>query len=240
MFIEAEGLGRRFGSKQALRDLTFTCQSGEIVVLIGNNGSGKTTLLQIIAGLLASTSGTVRLKGELVNRRDEAFRRSLGFLPDFPPFFPEHTVIQHLAMVCRLHEVNTSDLEARALTLMEEIGILELGELRLATLSRGQVYKTAFVSLLLVRPSLWLLDEPMASGMDPRGLTFLRKHLREQADGGATILYSTQIADVAERFSDRVFLLEKGLLEIQESVSSLLARTGAATLDEALQRPGSL
>lgn len=237
MHIEAEGLGRRFGRKQALRDLNFTCRSGEIVALIGNNGTGKTTLLQIIGGLLIPTSGTLRIEGEVVDRREEALRRCMAIVPDFPPFFPNHTVIQHLAMVCQLHAVDEVDLERRAMGLMEEIGILDLGEQRMVSLSRGQIYKAVLVSLLLTQPKLWLLDEPMASGMDPQGLAFLRKHLREQADTGATIFYSTQIAEIAERFSDRIFVLESGSLKIQESVCSLLERTGAASLEDALQSP---
>ena len=139
-------------------------------------------------------------------------------------------------MVCRLHHVEEEGLETRTVALMEEIGILELGRQRLAQLSRGQIYKVVFVSLLLTRPRLWLLDEPMASGMDPQGLAFLRKHLREQADAGATVFYSTQIADLAERFSDRVFVLENGLLKIQESPRDTMKRAGAPTLEEALQK----
>lgn len=236
MHIEARGLGRRFGRKAALEDVNFECPQGEIVALIGNNGAGKTTLLHLIAGLLVPTEGAVFLDGDVVDRRNEARRRSMGILPDFPAFFPNHTVLQHLGMVCRLHGVDEAGLETRAVAFMEEIGILELGGQRLLALSRGQIYKAVFVSLLLARPRLWLLDEPMASGMDPQGLAFLRKHLQDQAEAGATVLYSTQIAEVAERFSDRVFVLDGGRLKIQESPQSLRERTGASSLDEALQR----
>ena len=236
MHIEGQNLGRRFGKKPALRDASFACLPGEIICLIGNNGAGKSTLLQLIAGLLVPTSGSVFLDGQPLDRRNEGQRRSIAFIPDFPPFFQEHTVLRQLAMVCALHQVDDVGLEDRAMALMEEIGILELGGVRMDTLSRGEVYKTVLTSLLLVKPTLWLLDEPMASGMDPRGLNFLRAQLRQATRDGATVIYSTQIADVAERFADRIFVLNEGSLLAQESVESLLERTQSSSLNEALPK----
>jgi len=236
MEIVAESLGRRFGRQHAVRDATFTLLPGEIIALIGNNGAGKTTLLQLLAGLLVPTHGGIRIDGQPLDRRNEDLRRRVGVLPDFPPFFFEHTVLRHIAMVCALHHVEEAGLEERALALMDGAGILDLGEARMGKLSRGQVYKAAFVALLLAGPELWLLDEPMSSGMDPQGLSFLRAQLRELAAAGATVVYSTQIAEIAERFSDRVLVLHEGRLIAQESPAQIVARYGGGTLEEALQR----
>jgi len=234
MHIEARGLGRRFASKEALSNLYFECRPGEILALVGNNGAGKTTLLQLIAGLLVPTRGQLLIDGENLSRRSENHRRRMAIIPDLPVFFPEHSVLEHIAMVCRLYEVNTAGLEDRAVTLMEEIGILDAGKAQLNSLSRGELFKTVFVALLLVRPELWILDEPMASGMDPRGLNFLRKHLLAQAREGTTVIYSTQIPEIAEQFSDRIFVLENGSMLAQESAESLKARLGVTTLAGAL------
>lgn len=234
MHLEADGLGRRFGRKRALDGLNFSCGPGEIVALIGNNGAGKTTLLQLLGGLLVPTSGSLRIDGSERDRRDEAFRRRVGIIPDFPPFFAHHTVLEHIAMVGRLHDAGDTAWEERVLEAMEAIGILELGRQQLGELSRGQIFKTVFVALLAVRPRLWLLDEPMASGMDPRGLGVLRERLRAEAQEGATVFYSTQLAEVAERFSDQVFVLAGGRLTDHGPAATLLARHGASTLEDAL------
>ncbi len=234
MQIVGQGLDRRFGKTYALRGLDFECHAGEIVVVLGNNGAGKTTLLQLIAGLIVPSRGEILVDGKAIDRRDETLRRRMAIIPDFPPFFIQHTVVQHLAMLCALHHVDDGGLDARAVALMEEIGILNLAQARMGTLSRGEIYKTVLVGLLLVKPELWLLDEPMASGMDPQGLAFLRKYLREEVANGATVLYTTQIADIAERFSDRVFVLNEGKLVAQEGTCALIERRQVATLEEAM------
>lgn len=236
MHIEGNRLGKRFGRKQALYNASFECQPGEVVALVGNNGAGKTTLLQILAGFLVPTSGTLLMDGKTVDRRDEDFRRRVAVIPDFPAAFATHSVLRHIAMVCTLHGVTDAGLEQRAMTLMEEIGILHLGRADMGALSRGELYKAVLVANLLVKPDLWLIDEPMASGMDPQGLSFLRTHLRQAANDGSTILYSTQIAEVAERFCDRVFVLKEGEILAHEPVQTLTARFGAASLEEALQK----
>jgi ABC-2 type transport system ATP-binding protein len=235
MHIEARGLGRRFGRKAALTDLTFAGRPGEIIAVIGNNGAGKTTLLQMLAGLIVPTAGRLEFDGAAPDRRDEKLRRRMAILPDFPPCFSDHTVLHHLAMVCRLYGVPAEGLETRAVALMEEIGVLELGRSTVASLSRGQIYKVVLVGFLLANPELWLLDEPMASGMDPQGLNVLQKHLRACAEEGATVFYTTQIPEIAEKFSDRIFVLQDGALIAQQSAEALLARTGTPTLAAALE-----
>lgn len=234
MKVTAENLGRRFGRHPALRDATFTCADGDIVALIGNNGAGKTTLLQLLSGLLAPTQGAILFDGRGLDRRDESQRAQIAFVPDFPPFFNDHTVLRHIAMVCTLHHKSGAELETRALADMEEIGILHLGSTLMATLSRGEIYKTIFVALLLVQPRLWLLDEPMASGMDPQGLNFLKSRLSQEAASGATVFYSTQIAEVAERFGNRIFVLQEGRLAAQESTESLRMGASNPALQEIL------
>lgn len=236
MRIKAESLGRRFGSSDAVQNFSFECGPGEIIALIGNNGAGKTTLLQLLAGLLAPTQGSLLIEGKTLDRRDEALRQRIAFIPDFPPYFMGHTVLQHIAMVCSLHHLPEEGLEDLLFPLMDELGILSLGKSKIQTLSRGQIYKTVLAGTVLCKPDLWLLDEPMASGMDPQGLTFLRNHLRQAADAGAIVFYSTQIAETAERFSDRLFVIKDGRLLAQESAEKLMSRLQAPTLEEGLAK----
>jgi ABC-type multidrug transport system ATPase subunit len=95
-------------------------------------------------------------------------------------------------------------------------------------LSRGQIYKTALIGMIVADPELWLLDEPLASGMDPLGLTAFRRHAREAVQRGRTVIYSTQLLDAVERFSDRVGVIHQGKMRAFDSIAVLRERIGAS------------
>jgi ABC-2 type transport system ATP-binding protein len=132
------------------------------------------------------------------------------FLPDFPPVFEEWSPLRHLGMTLRLYERDGAGLEERVLELLRDFDLLPLANAPFATLSRGQRYKAALVTLLAVDPEVWLLDEPFASGMDPHGINTFKHHARAAAARGRTVIYSTQILDAAERFSDRICVIHRG------------------------------
>ncbi len=234
MEICAVGLGRRFGSLSALEGLNFTCGPGEIIAVLGDNGAGKTTLLHLLAGLLVPSSGSLRYDGKAYDRLDDALRSRIGFLSDFPPFYFEHRVLDHLAMLTVLHDLEPEP--GYIADLLENFGLAEQGMALLSTLSRGQRYKAGVVALALVSPDLWLLDEPMASGMDPRGLYAMREILLAHKARGATIFYTTQIPEVVEGFSDRVLLIHKGRPVALASAAELREQTHTTSLGAALEQ----
>lgn len=212
MKVELENVSKRFGSAEALAGVSLTIEPGRIVAVIGLNGAGKTTLLRCLAGIVAPTSGDVRFDGHSFRRRDLALRRRLMFLPDFPPLFANHTAVTHVAMLLRLYERDEPGVEDTILRALGDLDLLPLAEAPLARLSRGQLYKVAFTGLLAVRPELWLLDEPFASGLDPQGLAVMKQRAREAAQAGATVIYSTQILEIAERFCDLLCVIDHGRL----------------------------
>ena len=124
-------------------------------------------------------------------------------------------------------------MEERVLELLQDFDLLPLALRPVNSLSRGQAYKTALVALLAVDPELWLLDEPFASGMDPQGIDAFKRHARAAANRGRTIIYSTQLLDVAERFSDRVCVINKGELHAFDTLANL--RIAALDKDNVLE-----
>jgi ABC-type multidrug transport system ATPase subunit len=129
-------------------------------------------------------------------------------------------------MVLKLYEANLSGMENRVLELLKEFDLLPFIDSPVAKLSRGQQYKTALIALIAVNPELWLLDEPLASGMDLNGLSAFKRHAREAvANEGRLILYSTQILDSAERFSDRICIIHRGKCRAFEKTSDLQQRS---------------
>lgn len=210
MQVELHEVTKRYGRTVALEGVSLILDPGQIVAVLGPNGAGKTTLLRLLAGISGPDRGEVHFDGTRFNRNDVATRRRLMFLPDFPPLFPDESVLRHLAILLRLYRADSPGVEKRILDLLEELELLRLAEMPTATLSRGQLYKAALTGLITADPELWLLDEPLASGMDPLGLMVLRRELRAAAAAGRTVLYTTQLIEMAEGFADRLLVIAEG------------------------------
>jgi ABC-2 type transport system ATP-binding protein len=223
MKVTVAGLKKRFGRQRVLKSVDLDLPAGSIVALVGLNGAGKSTILHCLAGLLSIDGGTVSFDGEDFRPDDVNLRRRLFFLPDFPYFVLARTLLEHLSLILRLYERDADTLADRTMDLLREFDLLPFATRPLEELSRGQLYKGALIAMILVDPDLWMLDEPLASGMDPLGLRAFQKHAREAAAKGSTIVYSTQILDVAEHFSDRVAVLHDGLIRLFASTSEMKA-----------------
>jgi ABC-2 type transport system ATP-binding protein len=209
MRISVDSLSKRYGRVSALDNVNLTIESGQIVVVLGMNGAGKTTLLRCLCGVVAG-SGHILYDGDQLTRGNMNVRRKIAFLPDFPIAFPHHTVLRHIGMVLRLYGADEHVMESRVLDLLRGFDILSLVDTPMSKLSRGQAYKAALTALLVVDPQVLLLDEPFASGMDPNGITFLKHEARAATARNCTIIYSTQILDIAETLADRILIIERG------------------------------
>lgn len=212
MQIELRHLTKNYGGTRALDDISLTIPAGRVVAVIGLNGAGKTTLLRTLAGLVAPARGEVHYDGQQFLRSRLDLRRQVVFLPDFPALYAHQTVLQHAALMLRVYERPDVGVEDAILGWLRDLDLMPLAEVPLVRLSRGQIYKAAMVGLFAVQPRLWLLDEPFASGLDPQGLAILKQQARSAAAAGATVLYSTQILEIAEKFSDLLCVIDHGKL----------------------------
>jgi len=223
MKVSLEGLTKKFGRHLVLSSLDLEIPEGSIVSVVGINGAGKTTLLHALAGLVALDRGSIRYDGEIFRRDRLDLRRRFMLLPDFPNFALANSLLEHLSLLLRLYERDAAAETERVLGLLREFDLLPLVSSPLNGLSRGQLYKIALVTLIAVNPDLWLLDEPLASGMDPLGLRAFESHVRQAAQAGRTIIYTTQMLDVAERFSDYAAVLHDGQIRAFAPCAELLA-----------------
>jgi ABC-type multidrug transport system ATPase subunit len=236
MKIELSGLAKSYDGTKALDRVSLEINAGRIVAVLGANGAGKTTLLRCLAGLAAPDSGYILFDEEHFSRDRIDLRRRIGFLPDFPFVFWEMSVLAHVGMCLRIYEKDRTAVEERVVDLLTDFDLLPLSDQPLQALSRGQLYKAALVALMAVDPEVWLLDEPFASGMDPDGINALKKWSRSGAQQGRTILYTTQILDVVEKFSDQVCILHQGEVRASGPLSSLLPQTGGSGLETIFQQ----
>jgi ABC-type multidrug transport system ATPase subunit len=223
--LELRNVSKLFGAVRALERASFEVEPGQIVAVVGANGAGKTTLLRCLAGVAAPDEGLILYDDESFVRGRLDLRQRLAFLPDFPFLFLKMNPLEHLGMVLRVYGADGAAQTERALGLLRDFDLLPLVRRPMQLLSRGQIYKTALVAVLAADPELWLLDEPFASGMDPHGIDALKRHAREAAARGRTIVYSTQILDIAERFADRICILHRAEVRSFGTLAELQAQT---------------
>src|SRR3954471_15592481 len=224
MKIGLRSVLKTYRSLRALDHVSMQVDPGQIVSFLGPNGAGKTTLIRCLAGLALPDKGEVLFDGEEFRRDRIDLRRKLYLLPDFPLLFWDQTVIRNISIVLRVFEADAPGAEERVLELLREFDMLPLALRPVASLSRGQAYKVGLVAMIAADRDLWLLDEPFASGMDPHGIDAFKRHARAAADRGRTVIYSTQLLDVAERFSDRVCVIHKGEVHAFDTLLALRDR----------------
>jgi ABC-type multidrug transport system ATPase subunit len=224
MMVELRGVWKSYKAVRALDGISMQIRPGEIVSLLGPNGAGKTTLLRCLTGIAAPDKGGLYFDEQEFRRDRLDLRQRMYFMPDFPFLFWEHSVVRNIAIILRLYEADGAGAEDRVLELLRDFDMLPLAQRPVYSLSRGQLYKAGLVALLAADRELWLLDEPFASGMDPHGIDAFKRHAREAAGRGRTILYSTQILDVAERLSDRVCVIHKGEIRAYDTLEKLRAK----------------
>lgn len=198
-------VSKHFGKAQALNDVSFAVEAGEIVGLVGPNGAGKTTAMQIAVGFLLPSSGGGWLMGQRFG--DAKARRVLGFVPDAPVFFAGNA-FDALRFAAHLNDVTpTREAMERVLT---RVGLTEWKR-DVRRFSRGMQQRLALAQALVHSPRMLILDEP-ASALDPQGVLDVRALLKElRAEGAAILLSSHQLSEVA-LVSDRIAFLHEGRL----------------------------
>ena len=212
MNVSLRDLRKRFQTEEVLAGIDLDLAGGQVVALIGLNGAGKTTLLRTLAGVLIPSGGTIRWDGREGLRDDPELHREMVFLPDAPLLIESQTVLQQVMLYLRCYGRDQGVEDAAILQVLDLLDLTAKAETPVARLSRGQRYKTALAALLLIRPELWLLDEPFASGMDPQGIHVLKEQARAAVAAGACVVYTTQIIEIAERFCDVLLVLDGGMI----------------------------
>jgi len=228
MLIQIENLTKKFGRRHALDDVTLTIDPGQIVAVLGPNGAGKTTMLRCLTGVSQANAGQIFFDGEVFKRDRIDLRQRFHLVPDFPYVYQDSTVLQHIGMLLRAYGADENPIEATVLELLEEFEVLTLVDSTLGKISRGQLYKVALVALMSVDPEVWVLDEPFASGMDPHGIASFRRRARAAVQRGRTVIYSTQLLELAEAFSDRVCIIAEGRVHAFDEMSHLRSTSPAA------------
>jgi len=226
--------GHRYKSVPALRDVSFTMQRGECVAILGQNGSGKSTLVRLLSTLLLHDGGSARVFGHDVFTEQRAVQRLVNRVSVEASFFKKMSAAENLGYASRFYGMTSADTKDEIPRILERVGFpKERRSEPMENLSRGMQQKVALARALLTSPVLLLLDEP-TTGLDPRSKLEVQEFIREvRSEHDATILLCTHDLAEAEVLADRIGVLDRGELLALEPVDQLMARYGAATLEEA-------
>jgi ABC-type multidrug transport system ATPase subunit len=222
--IELKNATMSFGKNKVLREVDFQLWPGQLVAVVGINGAGKTTLLRVLAGLLGLDQGELLISGKPLDRMSEAQRENLFFLPDFPSFFEEQTVLENIGLWINLYGRGDSGREECALKWLEEFALMEKVKQWPGALSRGQRYKLALTCYEAVEARIGLFDEPFASGIDSKAIHSMRKLIRGACESGRSVIYTTQLIDYALEFADRIMVIENNEIYFDDSPAEFRTR----------------
>ena len=218
--IEARGLQKRFGSKIAVEEVSFRAPDGCVTALLGPNGAGKTTALRILYGLLRPDAGEAVVDG------------ALGVLPDSSGLYARLTAREHLRYAARLQGLSAKEADARAGALIERLGMREIADRPAAGFSQGERRKAALGRALIHDPRNVVLDEP-TNGLDVPATRAMRRQVRELAEAGKCVLFSTHILQEVAAVCDRAVVLARGRVVAEGTPDELLQRTGKTNLEDA-------
>jgi len=197
---------KSFAGKTAVEDVSFTVNPGEIVGFLGPNGAGKTTTLRMALGLIKPDSGEIKLFGGAPG--PNAFGR-VGFLPEERGLYKKQTAREAIAHLARLNGMKGKDAFMRADHMLDKYGLSDAKRKKNKDMSKGMAQKVQLLAAIAHEPEFYILDEPF-SGLDPVNQQVLESIVREIAQGGRTIVFSTHVMEHAERLCDRIILMAGG------------------------------
>lgn len=229
--LEVESLKKNYGSLEALKGISFQVKPGEIFALIGPNGAGKTTTLRIIATLLSPSGGRVTFLGYDLKKEPDKFRARISYLPEEAGAYRNLKGIDYLKFMARFY----ADTEEKAQEYVERgKRISDLGNRlneKAGTYSKGMVRKLLLGRALMTRPELAILDEP-TSGLDVINALEVREIIKKFAREGISVLLSSHNMLEIEFLSDRVALIDKGLILDSGAPGELKEKYQAGNLEE--------
>jgi ABC-2 type transport system ATP-binding protein len=220
--IEVQNLTKRYPTRLAVDDVTFSVREGEIVGFLGPNGAGKTTTMRVLTGFLPPTSGTARVAGHDIVRQSNAARSALGYLPESAAAYPEMRVREYLSFRARLEGVAGAQVRARVAEVLDRCLLGEVEGRKIENLSKGFRQRTALAGALVHQPPVLILDEPTI-GLDPVQIIKIRETIRELGKNRAVLL-STHILPEVETVCDRVLIIDRGRIVAEGTPADLRSK----------------
>ncbi|MGY1772963.1 ATP-binding cassette domain-containing protein [Blastococcus sp. SYSU D00813] len=234
--ILVEGLVRRFGETTALAGVDLQVPEGSVLGLLGPNGAGKTTVVRILTTLLRPDEGRAEVVGLDVVRDAARVRAAIGLTGQYAAVDEYLTGFENLEMVGRLYRLGRREARARATELLERFDLVAAASRPAKTYSGGMRRRLDIAASLIARPRVLFLDEP-TTGLDPRSRLGMWEFIADLADGGTTILLTTQYLEEADRLADSMVVIDRGRVIARGTGDELKAQVGGQRLELTVARP---
>ena len=226
--IELKSVSKTYGGRiKAVDNMTLNIDSGCIYGFLGPNGAGKTTTIKLITGIINPDGGTILVEGDDVQKDPLAVKKNIGFVPDDPNIFLRLKGIEYLSFMADIYDVQS---DARKNTIADLARRFEMNNAlgdRIQSYSHGMRQKIVIMGALLHKPKVWILDEPM-TGLDPKSAFELKTMMREHADEGNTVFFSTHVLEVAEKVCDKLAVVSSGHILYAGSIKDMKKNSDAS------------
>jgi len=233
--LEVKNLHKNYGNIQAVEGVSFDINENEIFALVGPNGAGKSTILKIVATILSPTSGEVFINEENIHHNADHIRRMISYLPEEAGAYKNLTGLGYLKFMADIYADNTSQ-KKEYLEFAEEISDLKSRlKSKIATYSKGMTRKLLLARTVMSRPKLAILDEP-TSGLDVMNAYEIRTVIKKLAKAGMAVLLSSHNMLEVEFLSDRLALINKGVIKASGTAKELKMQNQAENLEEVFMK----
>lgn len=205
---------------KAVNNVNLKIPDGKIFGLLGPNGAGKTSIIKMITGIISPTVGDISINGISITDEPVEAKEQFGYVPDSPDIFLRLTGLEYLNFIGDIYDVSLEIRAARIRDLAEKFEmVLDLND-KIQSYSHGMRQKIINMGVMLHRPKVWILDEPM-TGLDPKSAYIVKEMMKEHAKGGNTVLFSTHVLEVAEKICDCVAIINKGKVIFEGTLEGL-------------------
>ncbi|GAB6434621.1 ABC transporter ATP-binding protein [Bacillus luti] len=219
--IEITNVSKSYnGSNYAVKDLSLSVPSGEIFGFLGPNGAGKSTTIKMITGIHGVDKGTITINGKDIMKNPMEAKKTFGYVPDSPDMFLRLKGIEYLNFMADMYEVPKEVRQERIESLAKKFDLYNALSDQIQSYSHGMRQKIVIIGVLVHEPDVWILDEPL-TGLDPKSAYILKEMMREHADKGKIVFFSTHVLEVAEKICDRVAIINKGNLQFKGNLNEM-------------------
>jgi ABC-2 type transport system ATP-binding protein len=226
--IEVTQLSKSYGQVHALKEVSFTVETGQIVGFLGANGAGKTTTMDIMCGCIGADSGVVKIAGFDITENPLEAKKSLGYLPDSPPLHGEMRVEEFVRYAGELHQIPKKFVKQKVDYALEKLSLTDVRSRLVGNLSKGYRQRVALAQAIVHDPKVLILDEP-TEGLDPNQIAHIRELIRSLA-GQHTILLSSHILSEVQNTCDRIVIIHNGSVVQQGTYQELVQAMEAGSI----------
>lgn len=226
--IELTELTKTYGAHTAVDRLSLRVERGEVFGFIGPNGAGKTTTIKMLGGVLAPTSGGIRVAGIDMRARPEQAKRCIGFIPDRPYLYEKLTGLEFLKFTADMYGLPAHRFETCAAALLQQFSLADWSGELIESYSHGMKQRLIMAAALVHAPEVLVVDEPMV-GLDPRAILMVKGLLRRLASEGVTVFMSTHTLQIAEDICDRFGVIHRGRLVAGGTAAELKEQADAGS-----------